>query len=393
MAFSYSNNYRFFSRDTVGGMLLILTTILAFIVANSYLASDYSNLLNKKLSINFGNLGLEKPVILWINDGLMAVFFFLVGLELKREILEGKLRKFNDVLLPGVAAIAGMTFPGLIFLALNHGNPESLQGWAIPVATDIAFALGILALMHRKVPASLKVFLLTLAILDDIGAIVIIALFYSQTIELNYLLLALIPIVGMFILHQTRFHRVGPTLFLSVILWFLILKSGVHATLAGVVAALFIPIKDKRKGSPLHRLEYSLSPYVFFIIVPTFAFVNAGIDFSDMSFSTILKPLPLGIALGLLLGNQIGVMSVVWILVKLKYSKLPVGTNWRHIYGASCLAGIGLTMSLFIGSLSLGETDLLNEVRLGVFSGSFLSAVMGCITLYNGVTIKSEFNQ
>ena len=275
------------------------------------------------------------------------------------------------------AAVGGMVVPALVFVALNWGNPQALGGWAIPAATDIAFALGILALVGTRAPASLKVFLLTLAILDDLGAILIIALFYTAELKANYLAYALIPLGLMLWLNAKRVHRVAPTLLLGVVLWVLILKSGVHATLAGVVTAFMIPLKDVWGKSPLNAVEHALSPYVLYGIVPVFAFANAGVVLAGLSLDAFLAPLPLGIGLGLILGKQVGVFGVTWLMVRLGLARLPNGASWVHIYGVACLAGIGFTMSLFIGGLSYDDPVLMNEVRLGVLSGSLVSAVLG----------------
>ena len=359
----------------------MLSAVLAMIVANSSLSGVYDGVLSSYLAVTINGGGLEKPLILWINDGLMAIFFFLIGLELKRELLEGKLKDPADVVLPGVAAIGGMFLPAMFFLALNWGNAATVNGWAIPAATDIAFALGVLALVGDRVPSSLKVFLLTLAILDDMGAILIIALFYTAELKVDYLFLALIPAAIMFVLNQKRVHRQAPILLLGVVMWFFVLKSGVHATLAGVVTAFFVPLKCKWGKSPLHSLEHALSPYVLYFIIPVFAFANAGVVLTGLSLSDLFAPLPLGIALGLVLGKQIGVFGLTWALVKLGFARMPHGATWLQIYGVACLAGIGFTMSLFIGSLSFADPELMNEVRLGVLSGSIISGVLGFAAL------------
>jgi len=372
---------RFFSHDASGGILLGLSAIAALVVANSALQPTYDWLLSLPFAVTLDGGGLEKPLILWINDGLMAIFFFLIGLELKREILEGKLKNPRDVILPGMAAVGGMAVPALIFVALNWGNPETIGGWAIPAATDIAFALGVLALVGSRVPSALKVFLLTLAILDDLGAIVIIALFYTAELKVNYLLMGLVPLAGLFWFNIKGAHRVAPSLILGLILWVLVLKSGVHATLAGVVTAFFIPLTDKWGKSPLHALENGLAPYVLFLIVPIFAFANAGVSLEGLSLADLMAPLPLGIALGLVLGKQIGVFGLTWLTVKSGLAQLPHGVTWVHIYGLACLAGIGFTMSLFIGSLSFGDAALMDAVRLGVLSGSLVSGLIGFTVL------------
>ena len=381
---------RFFSHDASGGILLGLSAIAALVVANSALQPGYDWLLNIPFAVTLDGAGLEKPLILWINDGLMAIFFFLIGLELKAEILEGKLKNPRDVILPGMAAIGGMAVPALVFVAFNWGNAETISGWAIPAATDIAFALGVLALVGSRLPSALKVFLLTLAILDDLGAIVIIALFYTAELKANYLLMGLIPLAGLIALNLKGAHRVAPALILGLILWVLVLKSGVHATLAGVVTAFCIPLKDKWGKSPLHALEHGLAPYVLFLIVPIFAFANAGVSLQGMSFADLMAPLPLGIALGLVVGKQIGVFGLTWLTVKSGLAKLPHGVTWAHIYGLACLAGIGFTMSLFIGSLSFGDPELMNAVRVGVLSGSLVSGLIGYTVLRMSASAKPE---
>lgn len=372
---------RFFHHEASGGILLMVAALAAMIVANSGLAGVYETVLGSYFSVTLSGEGLNKPLILWINDGLMAIFFFLIGLELKKELLEGKLKNPSDVVLPGMAAVGGMVVPALFFLMFNLNNPATVNGWAIPAATDIAFALGVLALVGDRVPSSLKVFLLTLAILDDMGAIIIIALFYTAELKVDYLFLALIPMALMMWLNMKRVHRVAPILLLGLVLWVLVLKSGVHATLAGVVTAFFIPLKDKWGKSPLHSLEHGLSPYVLYFIIPVFAFANAGVVLTGMSFSDLISPLPLGIALGLILGKQIGVFGITFAMVKLGLARMPTGANWAQIYGVACLAGIGFTMSLFIGSLSFEDAALMNEVRVGVLSGSIVSGVLGYLAL------------
>ena len=368
---------RLFKHEAAGGVALMAAAVLALIVANSSLSGVYSDVLAAKLSITLNDEGLSKPLILWINDGLMAIFFFLIGLELKRELLEGKLKNPRDVMLPGVAAIGGMVVPAVIFAAINWNSPETIAGWAIPAATDIAFALGLLALVGTRAPASLKVFLLTLAILDDLGAILIIALFYTANLKATYLLFALAPLAMMGWLNARGSHRVSPIVILGIVLWVLVLKSGVHATLAGVVTAFFIPLKDRWGKSPLHSMEHGLVAWVAFFIVPVFAFANAGVSFAGMSMEAIASPVTIGIVAGLVLGKQAGVFGATWLVVKSGLATLPHGANWAHIYGLSALAGIGFTMSLFIGGLSYSDAALMNEVRLGVLAASAISAVIG----------------
>ena len=355
----------------------MLSALAAMIVANSALSGLYESVLGAKFSVLINGEGLSKPLILWINDGLMAIFFFLIGLELKREILEGKLKNPSDIILPGVAAIGGMALPALVFVLFNWNIVENISGWAIPAATDIAFALGILALVGSRAPASLKVFLLTLAILDDLGAIIIIALFYTAELKVDYLFLALLPLAGLLWLNIKGAHRIAPALLLGAIMWYFVLKSGVHATLAGVVTAFCIPLKDKWGKSPLHSLENGLTPYVLYLIIPIFAFANAGVVLKGMTFNDLLAPLPLGIALGLIVGKQVGVFGLTMLMVKTGIAKMPHGATALHIYGISCLAGVGFTMSLFIGGLSFADAGMMNQVRLGVLSGSIVSGILG----------------
>lgn len=373
---------RFFKHEAAGGILLMAAAALALIIANSGWAGGYEALLETKLSILIGDQGLSKALILWINDGLMAIFFFLIGLELKAEMKEGKLKNPADVMLPGLAAVGGMIAPALVFLAFNFTDAVTRGGWAIPAATDIAFAVGVLALLGKRVPPALKIFLLTLAILDDLGAIIIIALFYTSELHLNYLIMALVPLAAMMWLNWRGTHRIAPFVLLGAILWVLVLKSGVHATIAGVVTAFFVPLRDRFGKSPLHSVEHGLQPYVMFLIVPIFAFANAGVVLTGLSFADLFAPLPLGIAAGLFIGKQIGVFGATWLTVNSGLARLPDGVTWQHIYGLACLAGIGFTMSLFIGGLSFADPALMNAVRLGVLSGSALSAVLGYAILY-----------
>ncbi|XDA97531.1 Na+/H+ antiporter NhaA [Sulfitobacter sp. LCG007] len=372
---------RLLEHPAAGGVLLMLAAVAAMLVANSAVSGLYHGALNATLAVLVDGEGLQKPVILWINDGLMAIFFFLIGLELKRELLEGKLRNPRDVVLPGVAALGGMILPALVFVAVNWTSPEHLGGWAIPAATDIAFALGILALVGKRAPASLKVFLLTLAILDDLGAILIIAIFYTAELKTHYLMLALLPLAGLILLNLRGAHRIAPAILLGAIMWYFVLKSGVHATLAGVITAFCIPLKDRWGKSPLHSLEHALTPYVNFLIIPIFAFANAGVVLAGMTFTNLLDPLPLGIALGLILGKQVGVFGFTMLLIRLGVARMPHGATVMHIYGIACLAGVGFTMSLFIGGLSFSDPFLMNEVRLGVLGGSILSGLLGFTAL------------
>ena len=370
---------RLLAHEAAGGIALIAATLAALVVANSPVQSAYLAALDAPLSITLGGSGLTKPLILWINDGLMAVFFFLIGLELKREVLQGKLRRPSDIVLPGVAAMGGMIAPALVYLAFNATG--EMRGWAIPTATDIAFALGVLALVGRGLPAGLKTFLLTLAILDDLGAILIIAVFYTDNLQLGYLAASLIPLAGLALLHRASTPRVAPALLLGALLWLLVLKSGVHATLAGVVTAFFIPLRDRNGRSPLHGLEHGLQPYVAFLIVPLFAFANAGLGFENMTLAALSTPLTMGVALGLLLGKFVGVMGTTAMLVRTGRAALPEGASWTHMAGVSLLAGIGFTMSLFIGGLSFGDGAQMDATRLGVLAASTIAAVAGFAVL------------
>lgn len=372
---------RLFHHEAFAGVLMIAAAALALVFANTGLSGAYYGFLNTKLSLLVNDVGLAKPLLLWINDGLMAIFFFLIGLELKREMVEGRLKNPRDVMLPGVAAIGGMVAPMAVFLFLTSGNPDLAHGWAIPAATDIAFAVGVLALLGKRIPSALKIFLLTLAILDDMGAILIIALFYGSGIDTGYLSMALVPLAGLIALNMRGSHRIAPFFLLGAIMWFLVLKSGIHPTVAGVVTAFTIPLKDRFGKSPLHSLEHSLHPYVIYLIAPLFALANAGIDMSGIALSDLFAPLPLGIAAGLFLGKQIGVFGATWMMVKLGLAQLPHGANWMMVWGLSMLAGIGFTMSLFIGSLSYEGDAMMNMVRLGVMSGSAVAAVVGYLVL------------
>lgn len=381
---------RMVKHEAFGGVLLMAAAVAAMLVANSSLSGAYNSVLGSYFAVTLNGEGLEKPLILWINDGLMAVFFFLVGLELKKELLEGKLKNPRDVVLPGMAAVGGMALPALVFVWINWGIPVNLGGWAIPAATDIAFALGILALVGSRAPASLKVFLLTLAILDDMGAIIIIAVFYTAELKIDYLFLAILPLLGLVFLNLRGTHRIAPAILLGTIMWFFVLKSGVHATLAGVITAFCIPLKDRYGKSPLHSLEHSLTPYVNFGIIPIFAFANAGVVLAGMSFGALLDPLPLGIAAGLVLGKMVGVFGVCFLMIKLGIARLPHGANWAHIFGVASLAGVGFTMSLFIGGLSFADQEMMNQVRLGVLSGSIVAGIIGYVVLMVAGQTKEE---
>ena len=379
----------FLKKESASGIILMFAAVLAMILANSPWASWYNLLLDVPVIVAVGSFEIAKPLLLWINDGLMALFFFLVGLELKREFLEGDLSKPGQVTLPAIAAIGGMMMPALIYVALNYDNPSALSGWAIPTATDIAFALGILAIVGSKVPLQLKVFLTSLAIFDDLGAIIIIALFYTEQLSMLSLVVAASMLSVLFILNRKNVTSTSPYIFVGLILWTAVLKSGVHATLAGVILAFFIPMYGKKelgKGdepSPLKSLEDNLHSTVAFIVLPIFAFANAGISFIDVGIAQVVSPVPLGIILGLFLGKQLGVFGFCFIAIKLGITKLPDNVNWQLLYGVALLCGVGFTMSLFIGSLAFEQSvdSPLYQDRLGIVIGSLISGVLGYLVI------------
>lgn len=382
----------FLKLETSSGFMLIGAMLLALLCANTPLSGLYGGFLQTHVEVQVGALELAKPLLLWINDGLMAVFFLLVGLEVKREVLEGELSSLPQIALPSIAAVGGMVVPALIYVWINWSNPSVLQGWAIPAATDIAFALGILALLGKGVPNSLKLFLLTLAILDDLGAIVVIALFYTSHLSILSLFLATLAIVGLVVMNRLGVTRIAAYIVVGVFLWICVLKSGVHATLAGVVLAFAIPLraKDQYGNSPLRHLEHNLHPWVAFGILPLFAFANAGVSLSGMSPTDILAPLPLGIAAGLFVGKQLGIVGFSWIGVKLGWARLPQGISWREFHGMSVLCGIGFTMSLFIATLALegSSTALGDAARLGILLGSLVSALGGYFLLRHAIKTR-----
>ena len=372
----------FIRLETSGGIILMIAAVLAMIIANSPLATAYDAILGTYIKVGIGSFEIAKPAILWINDGLMAIFFFLVGLEIKREVLAGELSSFDKAILPIMAAIGGMAIPGLIYAIINWGTPENLNGWAIPTATDIAFALGILALIGSRAPVALKIFLLAIAIIDDLGAIVIIAVFYTSQLSMNALTISMLGFAAAIVLNRMGVQRTAPYLLVGIVMWVFVLKSGVHATLAGVLIALTIPLKSKNEDeAPLYKMEHGLHPWVAFLILPIFAFANAGVNFTGIGIDDLLQPLTLGIAVGLFLGKQIGVFLATWIGVKSGIARLPENVTWRHVYGVACLTGVGFTMSLFIGSLAFGDADEMNAVRLGVVLGSVLSGLFGYVLL------------
>ncbi len=376
----------FIRHESFSGILLFAAAALAMAMDNSSLSWLYDAILQTKAGVRIGQVGLEKPLLLWINDGLMAVFFLLVGLELKREFTLGQLSTRQQRILPAIAAAGGIAVPALIYAAINGADPQLARGWAIPTATDIAFALGVMALLGRHAPPSLKLFLLALAILDDLGAIIIIALFYTENLSFLPMAVAAAALAGLAALNMARITRLAPYILLGVVLWVSVLKSGVHATLAGVALAMFIPLRGRpgeagEGHGPLEHLEHALHPYVAYLIMPVFAFANAGVSFAGMGPGTLLQPLPLGILLGLFVGKQLGVFAAVWLAVRSGLASRPQGATWAQIYGVSLLTGIGFTMSLFIGMLSFADPAHAAGVRIGVITGSLLSAVAGYAVL------------
>lgn len=371
---------RFFQLEAASGLLLIAAAALALIINNSSLSWLYSGLLDTPVVAQVGALKIAKPLLLWINDGLMALFFLLIGLEVKREVLDGQLAKPSQVVLPGAAAIGGMVVPALIYWFINRDDPAALGGWAIPMATDIAFALGVLALLGKRVPVSLKLFLMTLAIIDDLGAIIVIAIFYSGALSTLSLALAAACIIALIAMNRLGVVKLGPYMIIGLILWVCVLKSGVHATLAGVTLAFCIPLRTKNaEPSPLLTLEHALHPWVAYGILPLFAFANAGLSLSGVAVESFTHHVPMGIAAGLLLGKTLGVFGLTWLAVKTGIAALPQGANWGQVLGVAILCGIGFTMSLFVGSLAFvpGASDYAGMDRMGILTGSILAALIG----------------
>lgn len=371
---------RFFQLEAASGLLLIAAAALALIINNSPLSSFYNSFLEVPVAVQIGALQIAKPSLLWINDGLMALFFLLIGLEVKRELLDGHLSKPSQVVLPGAAAIGGMVVPALIYWTLNKDNPAALGGWAIPMATDIAFALGVLALLGKRVPVSLKLFLMTLAIIDDLGAIIVIAIFYSGDLSTASLAGAGACLVALIAMNRLGVVKLGPYLIIGLILWVCVLKSGVHATLAGVTLAFCIPLRTKNaEPSPLLGLEHALHPWVAYGILPLFAFANAGVSLAGVNLESFTHHVPMGIAAGLLVGKTVGVFGLTWLAVKTGLAALPTGANWGQVMGVAILCGIGFTMSLFVGSLAFvpGSSEYAGMDRMGILTGSILAALIG----------------
>jgi len=376
----------FIQKESASGILLILATISALVLSNTFMSPLYQSFLHIPVEIRVGSLRLDKSLYHWVNDGLMAIFFLLIGLEVKREILEGHLSSMSQIALPGIAAIGGMVVPAMIYLIFNKNNPIAINGWAIPTATDIAFALGILSLLGKRVPVSLKIFLMALAIIDDLGAIVIIAIFYTTDLSTLSIVAAFISLVILITLNIFGVTKKAAYFIVGAVLWISVLKSGVHATLAGVALAFTIPLnaKDANKQpiSPLKEIEHNLHFWVAFFILPLFAFVNAGVNITEISFSQMSGSVPLGIMLGLFIGKQLGVFGFSWVAIKLNLAKLPEGSNWRQLYGVSVLTGIGFTMSLFIVSLAFKDDSIFQYTdRLAILAGSFTSGIVGYLIL------------
>ena len=373
----------FFKLEAASGLVLLIAAIAALIISNSNFNEYYFNSLKHYLFIGINNFGLKLSVLHWINDALMAVFFFFVTLEIKREFIQGELSNIKQAMLPIIGAVGGMLVPALFYIFINLGGQETLNGWAIPSATDIAFSLGILSLLGSRVPISLKIFLTALAIIDDLGAIIIIAFFYSGDLNITYLSLILVSYIFLLILNKYNIKKFVPYLIIGCFLWYFTHESGVHATIAGVLLATTIPHRQKEKDfSLLIKIEHTISPYVAFLIMPLFAFANAGVSLNGLTFSSLLLPVPLGILVGLFFGKQIGVMLFSYISIKLKIAQMPNNSTWLSFYGVSILTGIGFTMSLFVGNLAFDNNiQYINGVKIGVLSGSLLSTVFGYILL------------
>ena len=369
----------FFKLEAASGLVLLISAILALIISNSDLSSLYFETLNKYLFIGINSFGLKLSVLHWINDALMAIFFFFVTLEIKREFLQGELSNIKQALLPIIAAVGGMVVPALFYVVINYGDPETINGWAIPSATDIAFSLGVLSLLGKRVPLSLKVFLTALAIIDDLGAILIIALFYSGDLNVMYLSLMLFAFIILLVINKFNIKVFFPYLLIGLLLWDFTHNSGIHATIAGVLLAMTIPHRKKEKDfSLLIKIEHAISPYVAFGIMPLFAFANAGVSLEGLSLSSLLDKVPLGIVLGLFVGKQLGVFVFSYVSIKLKIAQMPGNSSWYNFYGVGILTGIGFTMSLFVGNLAFVENaQYMDGVKIGVLTGSLLSTLAG----------------
>lgn len=374
---------QFIQTDASSGIILVIAAMLALFMANSIFSSNYNAFLEFPVSITLGTFAISKPLVLWVNDGLMALFFFVVGLEIKRELFYGQLSSLDQVILPFFAAIAGIVFPALIYVAFNYQDAVAMNGWAIPSATDIAFALGIFILFGKHLPPSLKLFLLSVAIIDDIGAVIIIAIFYSQEIATNSLIVASIGLVVLFVLNRLQLENKTPFILVSIVVWAAVLKSGVHATLAGFAVAWFIPLARDKAHSMSYQIEHGLHPWIAFFVLPLFAFANAGVGLTNATLDELITPISIGIIGGLFIGKQLGIFVACFIAVKLKFCKLPKDATWTQLYGVCLLCGVGFTMSLFVGSLAFEEQGLAyqTQVKVGVLVGSLISAIAGAYLL------------
>jgi NhaA family Na+:H+ antiporter len=374
----------FLRLESAGGIVLVVAAFVAVLLANSPLAGYYGNFLNANITVTVADVGISKPFLLWINDGLMAIFFLLIGLELKREVVEGQLSSADQIVLPSLAALGGLAVPAVIYWYINRDNPAGLNGWAIPTATDIAFALAILSVLGSRVPASLKIFLTTIAIVDDLAAILIIAVFYSGDLSNASLVAAGFGIAVLFTLNRFGVRRLAAYMITGVFIWFFVLKSGVHATLAGILVAAFIPLKCEDKHSPARHLEHTLHPWIAFAVLPIFAFANAGVSFDRIGTDTVLGTVSVGIVLGLVIGKQLGVFGMTALAIGLGFAKKPAGTTWPMLYGVALICGVGFTMSMFIGGLAFehGGFEQNAAVRIGVIVGSLTSAVAGWLVLH-----------
>ena len=374
----------FFRLEAAGGILLLIAAVAAMILKNSAFGEVYGTFLDIPIQIRIGALDIDKPLFLWVNDGLMAMFFFMIGMEVKREIMVGELSDIRQIILPGMAGLGGIILPAMIYYWINSGNESALQGWAIPTATDIAFALGVLALVGN-IPTALKLFLMTLAIIDDLGAIIIIAIFYTTDLSVASLIAALLAITGLIWLKLKKTVKITPFILVGIFLWVSVLKSGVHATLAGVILGLFIPMTAGKAGEdpPLEKLLHALHPWIAFCVLPIFAFVNSGVNLTGVSLTSLAEPVPLGIILGLIVGKQVGVFGFAWFSIRTGIATLPRQTSMAQVYGASVLCGIGFTMSLFISSLAFEETGIgfSRPDRLGIIVGSLVCGVLGFLIL------------
>lgn len=385
---------QFIQSQTLSGAVLALAAILALVISNSPWSNAYNAFREWPGELRVGSdwLVLSKSLLHWVNDLWMAVFFFLVGLEIKRELLKGELASFSQALLPAGAAFGGMVVPALIYAAINWGDAAAMRGWAIPAATDIAFALGILVLLGSRVPVSLKIFLTAVAIIDDLGAILIIAFFYTDSLSLPALAGAGVGVAALLLLNRLRVMAVGPYVLVGLVIWVFVYKSGIHATLAGVITALAIPIEDGKGGSPLERTEHALHPWVAFAVLPMFAFANAGVSLEGVTLSTMLQPIPLGIVAGLVLGKAVGVFGASWLLIRFAGARLPAGADWSAFFGVCVLCGVGFTMSLFIGGLAFQGhgAEYETQLKIGVLGGSLLAGMLGCLMLLYGGKLNSS---